>query len=125
MSLVPYRQNTILLECSDFYRQIIWKDHSVSEQRLYIGSRFTGFAVRPDTQWPSMWRVHGPDGRVSDIVNLTRAKDAAVTWARPRGLGGDETVRWHHRETALVAPPAASNEIRVASGKRHRRVRQM
>ena len=30
------------------------------------------------------------DGRVSDMVNLPRAKDAAVAWARPRGLGGGD-----------------------------------
>jgi hypothetical protein len=28
-----------------------------------------------------MWRVRLPDGRLSDMVNLTRAKDAAVALA--------------------------------------------
>jgi hypothetical protein len=41
--------------------------------------------------------------RVSDLVNLTRAKDAAIAWSRSRGLGGGETVTWHHRETAPAA----------------------
>jgi hypothetical protein len=47
-----------------------------------------------------MWRIHAPDGRVSDMVNLSRAKDAARSWAFPRGIGGSEVVRWDYRETA-------------------------
>jgi hypothetical protein len=31
----------------------------------------------PDSTWPGMWRVRMPDGRLTDMVNLTRAKDAA------------------------------------------------
>jgi len=61
--------------------------------RLNIGNRATGIAVHPDPQWPGMWRVHhrGPghhdDHRgahghhdyASDILSLTRAKDAAIS----------------------------------------------
>jgi hypothetical protein len=32
----------------------------------------------PDAARPGMWRVRRPDGRVSDITNLTRAKDAVA-----------------------------------------------
>ena len=32
--------------------------------------------VVPDPARPGMWRVRWPDGRLSDITNLTRAKDA-------------------------------------------------
>ena len=81
--------------------------------RLYIGNRFTGVSVCPDAKWPSMWRIHHGD-RVSDIVNLARAKDAAITWARPRGLGGSETIRWDHRETAAAAPPMRFPEVAAA-----------
>jgi hypothetical protein len=69
---------------------------------LYIGRRKTSVSVRPDFEWPGIWRVHDGD-RVSDMVNLSRAKDAAITWARPRGLGSDEVARWRHRETAAEA----------------------
>jgi hypothetical protein len=70
--------------------------------KLRIGTRLTGFMVRPDAQWTSMWRIHAPSGLVSDMVNLSRARDAAITWARPRGLGGNEVVHWEwdSRETA-------------------------
>jgi hypothetical protein len=32
--------------------------------------------VVPDADWPGMWRVRMPDGRLTDMVNLSRAKDA-------------------------------------------------
>src|SRR5689334_17499119 len=57
--------------------------------RLYINERFTGVTVRSDNQYPTMWRIHAGD-QTSDMVNLARAKDAAIAWARPRGLGGGE-----------------------------------
>jgi hypothetical protein len=34
--------------------------------------------IVPDQWDPQMWRVVYPSGKVSDIVNLTRAKDAAL-----------------------------------------------
>ena len=71
----------------------------MDEWRLSIGSRFTGVIVCADDQWPGMWRVHAPDGRVSDMVNLVRAKDAAISWGRPKGVGGSKDVRWHRRQT--------------------------
>ena len=58
---------------------------------LHIGRQPTGFTVQPDGVWSQMWRVHAPDGQVSDMLNMTRALDAGVAWARPRGLGGGET----------------------------------
>jgi hypothetical protein len=35
----------------------------------------------PDSKYPSMWRARLSDGHVTDMVNLTRAKDAAVSLA--------------------------------------------
>jgi hypothetical protein len=32
----------------------------------------------PDAPHPGMWRVRWPDGRLSDMTNLTRAKDAVA-----------------------------------------------
>jgi hypothetical protein len=52
--------------------------------RLYVGNKFTGIWIQSDEKWPSMWRVHAADRQPSDIVNLTRAKDAALGWARQR-----------------------------------------
>jgi hypothetical protein len=32
--------------------------------------------IVPDSKWPGMYRIRLPDGSLSDMVNLTRAKDA-------------------------------------------------
>jgi hypothetical protein len=32
----------------------------------------------PEAVHPGMWRVRWPDGRLSDMTNLTRAKDAVA-----------------------------------------------
>jgi hypothetical protein len=40
--------------------------------------------IEPDTEWPNLWRVVLPDGHISDMVNLTRAKDAAASLALAR-----------------------------------------
>jgi hypothetical protein len=53
---------------------------------LFYGSTQRPLAtVVPDSQWSDMWRIAWPDGRLSDMANLTRAKDAAeVTCATGR-----------------------------------------
>ena len=37
--------------------------------------------IEPDSKWPGMWRVRC-GGSISDLVNLSRAKDAAIAIAR-------------------------------------------
>jgi hypothetical protein len=69
----------------------------MTEWRLRIGTRLTGLVVLPDIEYPELWRIHYK-GQVSDTVNLTRAKDASVSWVRPRGLGGHEAAKWDGRE---------------------------
>jgi hypothetical protein len=32
--------------------------------------------IAPDAKWPSMFRLRLPDGSLSDMLNLPRAKDA-------------------------------------------------
>jgi hypothetical protein len=48
--------------------------------------------IEPDQIWPGMWRVRPPDGYLTDMVNQSRAKDAAASLA----LG----VLNQHREAA-------------------------
>ena len=76
--------------------------------RLYINERFTGVTVRSDSRYPNMWRIHA-GGRVSDMVNLSRARDAAITWARPRGLGGKEAIHWKGSGDMKAAPLMRQN----------------
>jgi hypothetical protein len=37
--------------------------------------------VVADKEWPKLYRVHLSDGCITDIANLTRAKDAAAALA--------------------------------------------
>ena len=40
--------------------------------------------VLRDTKYPEMWRVERPNGTLTDMVNLARAKDAA--WGMAEGV---------------------------------------
>lgn len=44
--------------------------------RLYFGNRLMA-SIEPDSKYPNMWRVRLPDGKLSDMVNQTSARDAA------------------------------------------------
>jgi hypothetical protein len=54
-------------------------------------------SIAPDQTYTGMWRVARPDGRLSDMVNRSRAKDAAVTIAT--GILNSDV-----KETASGAP---------------------
>jgi hypothetical protein len=46
---------------------------------LYLRKRKSGFSIEPaGVIYPHMWRVRKPDGTLTDMVNLSRAKDAAM-----------------------------------------------
>jgi hypothetical protein len=44
---------------------------------LYLGRKLLATVV-PDRDWPGLWHVSLPNGHVTDMVNLSRAKDAAI-----------------------------------------------
>jgi hypothetical protein len=72
--------------------------------------------VVPYELWPQMWRVHWPDGSISDMVNLTRAKDAAVTIANRSAASHDRRMfHWEpaHRQETIPACPDAFSGPRV------------
>ncbi len=72
---------------------------------LYYGRARTLLAlVVPDTRWPGMWRIAWPDGRQSDLVNLARAKDAAVMIAE-RGPPARDRRLLHWKTKASNSPP--------------------
>ena len=70
-------------------RDLVWDDKQL---RLHSIRRRVLAAVEPDRDWPGMWRVRMPDGHLTDMVNLSRVKDAAASLA----LG----VLNQHREAA-------------------------
>jgi hypothetical protein len=50
--------------------------------RLLVNGRLSGVSVVPDENYPTiMWRASRPNGSLSDMVNRTRAKDAAEVLA--------------------------------------------
>jgi hypothetical protein len=55
-----------------------FKEFEWRGDKLMLGTRNTGAKILPDSQWPGMWRVEYPRGVISDMANLSRARDAAV-----------------------------------------------
>jgi hypothetical protein len=63
-------------------RRLAWRKQRENfviefEKRLVEGAP----KVVPDGKYPNMWRLQFEDGQLSDMVNLTRAKDAALGYA--------------------------------------------
>jgi hypothetical protein len=83
-----------------------------AELRLHIGRRYTGIRIVPWRFYPGMWRVVWPDCQVSPIGNRTRAKEAALVFARQMpGFGGRLIHRW---ECAVRAAEARQAPVRHA-----------
>ena len=59
-------------------RDLVWDDKQL---RLYSIRGRALAAIEPDREWPGMWRVRLPEGYLTDLVNLPRAKDAAASLA--------------------------------------------
>jgi hypothetical protein len=70
----------------NFHRDAMWRG-----DRLFFRGRLVANIV-PDQQWPGMWRVQLPNGHLSDIVNCSRAKDAALTLAYTAALNGASRI---------------------------------
>jgi hypothetical protein len=71
--------------------------------QLRLKSGWLLATVEADSKCPEMCRVRLPSGHLTDMVNLTRAKDAAISLA----LG--ELNKPKHEETASEASPVRPN----------------
>jgi hypothetical protein len=61
--------------------RLTWRKDGV-RLLLFHGSDQNPLAiVEPDAKYPFLYRIRYPDGHLSDMVNLTRAKDAACWFA--------------------------------------------
>jgi hypothetical protein len=56
-------------------RDLVWDDKQL---RLHSVCGSVLAAIEPDREWPGMWRVRMPDRHLTDMLNLSRAKDAAA-----------------------------------------------
>jgi hypothetical protein len=94
-----------------FVKQPRPRGKGIVHAQLTINRRETGISIERDAVYPAMWRIRRNGGPPSDMVNISRATDAAITWARPRSLGGEEAAswRWDLRESPREAPPMRQN----------------
>jgi hypothetical protein len=80
---------------------------------LHYGKSTKALAeVIPDNEYPGMWRIRWPDGQLSDMANLSRAKDAAMVLVRKHGIIDQSTkkLHWERTERPAEAPPVESTE---------------
>jgi hypothetical protein len=56
------------------------------------GSQYVPPGIVPDDRYPGMYRIRIPGGGLSDMVNLTRAKDALAEIYRKRNLSNSRRV---------------------------------
>src|SRR5215831_7000547 len=81
-------------------RELVWRK-SAHGLTLHLGRGRGLLDVVPDGTYPGMWRIQTPDGRRSDMVNLTRAKDAAVSVA----------LAIHNRQKQTFETPAEAAPV--------------
>ena len=79
---------------------------------LFYGQASTPLVrAEPDRTYPDLWRIVWPDGRVSDIVNLTRAKDAAMALSE-RGPPARNPQRLHWRLNRSDSPSGGRTRVK-------------
>jgi hypothetical protein len=81
--------------------ELIWAGRGNAFTLHFANSKKPMLSVEPDATYPGMWRIRHR-GRLSDMVNLTRAKDAAITLAL--------TDLNRHQGAPLAASPMRLNQ---------------
>src|SRR5262245_40337953 len=66
--------------------------------RLYCSGGGPLVEVMPDERYSGMWRIRTRDGRLSDMVNLARAKDAARLVARDENPALHDVAKLHWKK---------------------------
>jgi hypothetical protein len=54
---------------------------AIRRARPALQMTFGGYAIVPDLEWSCMYRIRRPDGSLTDMANLSRARDAARHFA--------------------------------------------
>jgi hypothetical protein len=62
-------------------RYLTWKKCALGWALHCYGKSGGIVHVVPDRKWPNMWRIKWPDGTLSDMANLTWARDGAMSVA--------------------------------------------
>jgi hypothetical protein len=82
------------------YEDLTWTGNQLRYRSRVVAT------IEPDADWPKLYRVRLPNGHLTDMVNRTRAKDAA----RCLALSILNT-----RETPREAPPIRYFERAVSA----------
>jgi hypothetical protein len=98
--------------------RLTWRKDGV-RLLLFHGSDHKPLAiVEPDAKYPALYRIRYPDGHLSDMVNLSRAKDAGC-WFALRSLNS------RPQETRLEGSQARKKaEVTGNIGQRANRVQR-
>ena len=109
LSIAPPRNRAANRAATENVMQIHFQDSECKHRySLHYGNAQHPLArIVPDNCWPSMWRIVWPDGQMSDMLNLSRAKDAAAAIAE-RGPPARDQRRFHWKITPLENAPTAS-----------------
>jgi hypothetical protein len=62
-------------------KDFTWHEHPDGWALHAVGHQSAIVHIVPDGTWPGMWRIRHPDGQLSDMANLTRARDGAIAVA--------------------------------------------
>jgi hypothetical protein len=85
--------------------ELNWKSPTPDEHLLYRrGSTSPVLTVVADTTYAAMWRIKTKDGRLSDMANIVRIRDAAIAIATAEYAAQRQFVR--PREAPYSAPAA-------------------
>ena len=83
--------------------------------RLNVGRRYTGITIIPWLLDPKLWAIRWPDGLLSPPGNFTRAKEAAIMFARQQpGFGWKGVHQWEGGTTRFEGPRTAEIGLRVS-----------
>jgi hypothetical protein len=96
-----------------------WRTDGTRRELLTAGRAVA--TVEPDTTYAGMWRIVLGEGALSDMVNSSRAKDAAVRLADARQVLGkpSATSPWAKRSRPLSRSSRRENSHRRLSHERN------
>jgi hypothetical protein len=82
---------------------LIWRYNKLCRH----GSHRVLIRIERGSQYPNMWRVVRPDGSLTDMVNMTCAKDAAMSLAL-RAFNAPVVAKIRGKTSPLEARPCVS-----------------
>jgi hypothetical protein len=93
---------------------------------LYYGASRRPLAwVAPDPTYPGVFRVRLPDGRLSGMLNLARAKDAAAAIAgRGPPTRDPRLLHWDHSDAPSAGRGCAQRPVTAVNRHAHALVQQ-